>query len=209
MCAGREDREFGAKSTLKKKKTGGLSNREKDKRKRLPFAARSGQVRRAGDAAMVAALQKRAMRGCSSARPTANRPLPPPAWPCPCRSGSGWRRTSPRAPRITRATSSSRAARAHGSCPAPVACLCGGAVAWHYLWLLPLCLDFNLCNSIASQLPLWPSSAAGLLIAGRARLVWCSVPAWDGGAHVAVGQERAQPEEEAKLAPVAAHRHGE
>lgn len=35
---------FGAKSGLKKKKTGGLSNREKDKRKRLPFAARSGQV---------------------------------------------------------------------------------------------------------------------------------------------------------------------
>ena len=45
--AGREGREgFGAKSGLKKKKTGGLSNREKDKRKRLPFAARSGQVGR-------------------------------------------------------------------------------------------------------------------------------------------------------------------
>lgn len=43
--AGREGREsFGAKSGLKKKKSGGLSNREKDKRKRLPFAARSGQV---------------------------------------------------------------------------------------------------------------------------------------------------------------------
>ncbi len=44
--AGREGRDFGARSSLKKKKTGGLSNREKDKRKRLPFAARSGQVGR-------------------------------------------------------------------------------------------------------------------------------------------------------------------
>lgn len=44
-CAGREGRDsFSAKSGLKKKKTGGMSNREKDKRKRLPFAARSGQV---------------------------------------------------------------------------------------------------------------------------------------------------------------------
>lgn len=49
--AGREGRgEFGARSGLKKKKTGGLSNREKDKRKRLPMAARSGQVRAAGPA---------------------------------------------------------------------------------------------------------------------------------------------------------------
>ena len=44
--AGREGREFGAKSQLHKKKTGGLSNREKDKRKRLPLAARSGQARK-------------------------------------------------------------------------------------------------------------------------------------------------------------------
>jgi hypothetical protein len=44
-ATGREGRgEFGARSNLKKKKTGGLSNREKDKRKNLPFAARSGQV---------------------------------------------------------------------------------------------------------------------------------------------------------------------
>ena len=41
-------REFGAKARLKQKKTGGLSNREKTKRKRLPFAARSGQVRGCG-----------------------------------------------------------------------------------------------------------------------------------------------------------------
>lgn len=45
-CAGREGREFGAKAKLKQKKTGGLSNREKDKRKRLPMAARSGQVKK-------------------------------------------------------------------------------------------------------------------------------------------------------------------
>lgn len=49
LIAGREGRgEFGARSGLKKKKTGGLSNREKDKRKRLPYAARSGQVQRCG-----------------------------------------------------------------------------------------------------------------------------------------------------------------
>lgn len=46
VLEGREGREFGAKSGLKKKKTGGLSNREKDKRKRLPMAARSGQVKK-------------------------------------------------------------------------------------------------------------------------------------------------------------------
>ncbi|KAL4422877.1 hypothetical protein ABPG75_009074 [Micractinium tetrahymenae] len=46
VLEGREGREFGAKSSLKKKKTGGLSNREKDKRKRLPMAARSGQVKK-------------------------------------------------------------------------------------------------------------------------------------------------------------------
>lgn len=46
VLEGREGREFGAKSSLKKSKTGGLSNREKDKRKRLPLAARSGQVKK-------------------------------------------------------------------------------------------------------------------------------------------------------------------
>ncbi|KAL4857462.1 hypothetical protein ACK3TF_002330 [Chlorella vulgaris] len=46
VLEGREGREFGARSTLKKQKTGGLSNREKDKRKRLPYAARSGQVKK-------------------------------------------------------------------------------------------------------------------------------------------------------------------
>ncbi|KAL6785625.1 hypothetical protein ACKKBF_B01005 [Auxenochlorella protothecoides x Auxenochlorella symbiontica] len=46
VLKGREGREFGAKASLKKDKTGGLSNREKDKRKNLPMAARSGQARK-------------------------------------------------------------------------------------------------------------------------------------------------------------------
>jgi protein SDA1 len=46
VLEGREGREFGAKSSLKKSKTGGLSNREKEKRKNLPLAARSGQVKK-------------------------------------------------------------------------------------------------------------------------------------------------------------------
>ncbi|KAL4448816.1 hypothetical protein ABPG77_007533 [Micractinium sp. CCAP 211/92] len=46
VLEGREGREFGAKAKLKQKKTGGLSNREKEKRKRLPMAARSGQVKK-------------------------------------------------------------------------------------------------------------------------------------------------------------------
>jgi len=44
--AGREGREFGAKARLKKSKTGGLSNKEKNKRKNIPVAAVSGQVRK-------------------------------------------------------------------------------------------------------------------------------------------------------------------
>ena len=45
--AGREGRtEFGAKARIKKDKTGGLSNKEKDKRKRLPSRAVGGQVRK-------------------------------------------------------------------------------------------------------------------------------------------------------------------
>lgn len=41
MRAGREGREFGAATARKKQKTGGLSNREKQKRKRLPPSARA------------------------------------------------------------------------------------------------------------------------------------------------------------------------
>ena len=48
---GREDREgFGAASGLRKKKTGGTSNREKAKKKNMPAAARVRQIsRRAKD----------------------------------------------------------------------------------------------------------------------------------------------------------------
>jgi protein SDA1 len=46
VMQGREDREFGAKARIKNKKTGGLSNREKQKRKNLPMGAVSGQVRK-------------------------------------------------------------------------------------------------------------------------------------------------------------------
>lgn len=51
VLAGREDREgFGAASGLRKKKTGGTSNREKAKRKNMPAAARARQIgRRARD----------------------------------------------------------------------------------------------------------------------------------------------------------------
>ena len=46
VLEGREGREFGSKASLKKDKQGGLSNREKNRRKNLPFAARAGQVKR-------------------------------------------------------------------------------------------------------------------------------------------------------------------
>lgn len=47
VAAGREGREgFGAASGLKKKKTGGTSNREKAKRKNMPAAARVRQISR-------------------------------------------------------------------------------------------------------------------------------------------------------------------
>jgi protein SDA1 len=46
VMEGREGREFGAKSRIKKAKTGGLSNREKQKRKNLPMGAVGGQVRK-------------------------------------------------------------------------------------------------------------------------------------------------------------------
>ena len=47
--AGRVGREFGSKASLKKAKTGGMSNREKERRKRLPIAARGSQVRKRMD----------------------------------------------------------------------------------------------------------------------------------------------------------------
>jgi len=46
VMEGREGRdEFGASSARHKKKTGGMSNREKDKKKNLPLAARLKKVR--------------------------------------------------------------------------------------------------------------------------------------------------------------------
>lgn len=46
VLAGREGRDaFGARSGLKKKKTGGTSEREKQKKKALPIAARIQQLR--------------------------------------------------------------------------------------------------------------------------------------------------------------------
>lgn len=41
VLEGREGREFGAAASRKKKKSGGLSNKQKAKRKNLPDAARS------------------------------------------------------------------------------------------------------------------------------------------------------------------------
>ena len=46
-CTGREGRGgFGAASSLRKKKTGGLSNKEKAKQKNMPAAARMQQLSR-------------------------------------------------------------------------------------------------------------------------------------------------------------------
>ena len=46
VCAGREDREeYTAASARKKRKAGGLSNREKEHKKALPLAARLSQAR--------------------------------------------------------------------------------------------------------------------------------------------------------------------
>lgn len=52
VLEGREGREkFGARSSLKKKKTAGLSEREKQRRKAMPMAARVQQIRRRNAAA--------------------------------------------------------------------------------------------------------------------------------------------------------------
>jgi protein SDA1 len=46
VMKGREGREaFGARASLKKKKTGGMSEREKQRKKALPVAARIQQLR--------------------------------------------------------------------------------------------------------------------------------------------------------------------
>jgi protein SDA1 len=47
VLAGREDREkFGSSIGRKKKKTGGLTEREKQKRKAMPIAARVSQLKK-------------------------------------------------------------------------------------------------------------------------------------------------------------------
>lgn len=46
VLEGREGREYGAKARIKNKKTGGLSNKEKQKRKNIPLGAVGGQVRK-------------------------------------------------------------------------------------------------------------------------------------------------------------------
>ena len=49
LCTGRVGREFGSKASMKAAKTGGMSNREKERKKRLPIAARGAQVRKRMD----------------------------------------------------------------------------------------------------------------------------------------------------------------
>jgi protein SDA1 len=49
VLAGREGRDFGSRASLKKLKTGGLSERQKQKKKALPSAARVAQLRRRAD----------------------------------------------------------------------------------------------------------------------------------------------------------------
>lgn len=46
VLEGREGREYGAKARIKNKKTGGLSNKEKQRRKNIPLGAVGGQVRK-------------------------------------------------------------------------------------------------------------------------------------------------------------------
>ena len=55
--AGREGREFGAAAARKKQKTGGLSNKQKDKMKAMPSHVRIKQISRR------AAKHKQASRG--------------------------------------------------------------------------------------------------------------------------------------------------
>jgi len=63
-AAGREGREgFGAAAGRKKKKTGGLSNREQQKQKRLPAVSRARQVKRRGAGKPTGSAARRAQRG--------------------------------------------------------------------------------------------------------------------------------------------------
>ena len=46
VLEGREGRDYGAKARIKNKKTGGLSNKQKQKQKNIPLGAVGGQVRK-------------------------------------------------------------------------------------------------------------------------------------------------------------------
>lgn len=48
VMEGRTDREFGAAAGMRKKKTGGSSNKQKARMKALPSAARAHQIRKRG-----------------------------------------------------------------------------------------------------------------------------------------------------------------
>ena len=75
VMEGREGRDFGSSVARKKKKVGGLSNREKTKKKSLPIAARQSQVR-------SGALPRGRWRAfaCLPARAEGREAVRPPDW---------------------------------------------------------------------------------------------------------------------------------
>lgn len=66
-CAGREGREFGAAAGRKKNKSGGLSNRQKQKVKNMPAAARAVQLKRRAGGKPRGKAAKKAQRGHTGA----------------------------------------------------------------------------------------------------------------------------------------------
>ena len=67
IMSGREDREqFGAASGRKKKKTGGLSEREKQRKKSMPIAARLSQLKRRSTTAAAKAKCTKNFKGRSA-----------------------------------------------------------------------------------------------------------------------------------------------
>ncbi len=63
MRTGREGREFGASAGRKKNKTGGLSNRQKQKVKNMPAPARAAQLKRRASSKPRGKAAKKAQRG--------------------------------------------------------------------------------------------------------------------------------------------------
>ena len=61
--AGREGREFGAAAGRKKTKTGGLSNKQQQKNKRMPGPARAAQLKRRAQGRPTGKAAKKAQRG--------------------------------------------------------------------------------------------------------------------------------------------------